>query len=204
MDFNAIDRVGIELEGGWNTQPANAAYHHDGSVRTVSSPISGEQVSAPINNWAGVADWVTTAYPTESNVSCGLHVHASFKSRSDYAKLMSAEFYAYFLDRMKAWGERVHLPQTHAFWTRLNGFNRYCEKVFLPEQQVQTRFKTGVRYAQLNYCFRLHGTIECRLMPVFKQARIAVSAVQEILSCYEDFLRERQYSEVVLEVTDLA
>jgi hypothetical protein len=210
MDFARIDRVGIELEGGWATRPGNAAHHPDGSVRiqygTNGATVIGEMVSAPISDWQTISDWIFTTYPAAHNSSCGMHVHVSFKNRRDYARLMDPQFFEYFQERMRTWGTRVGLPASHLFWTRLDGFNTFCRKAFLPDQQAAIRSKHrsgGVRYTQLNYCFKVHGTIECRLFPVFKQPRIAASAVQELLSIYEDYLRDNDYVTVVERIDDL-
>jgi hypothetical protein len=204
MNFTSIDRVGIELEGGWNTRPANAAFHYDGSVSgALGSASIGEMVSAPMSTWDEVAAWITAAYPETHDRSCGYHIHVSFKSRRAYARLMDRKFFDYFTTRMEGWGRRMHLPATHLFWSRLAGLNRYCQKNYAPDTQVAMRTKGPARYAQLNYCFQLHGTIECRLAPVFKQARVAVAFALELLSTYEDFLAQRD-QDVVERVEGLA
>lgn len=121
---------------------------------------------------------------------------------------MTREFWAYFSQRMEAWGRRANLPPSHLFWSRLAGLNGYCRKEFIPDRQAsaskRTASQTRARYTQLNYCFAVHKTIECRLFPVFKQPRIAVSAIQELCSIYEDFIRERECREIVETIDDLA
>jgi hypothetical protein len=201
MDFTAIDKVGLELEGAWNVRPPDAAYHADGSVRGVSGAIIGEMVSPPMATFADVSTWITAAYPADSNTSCGFHVHVSFKSRRDYAKLMHPAFFEYFSRRMEEWGRKVNLPAAHPFWYRLSGANFFCSKNFVPDTQAQLRRKSNARYAQLNYCFKFHGTIECRLAPVFKQANIAVSYTKELCSIYEDFLTNEAKADSTYSVT---
>jgi hypothetical protein len=45
------------------------------------------------------------------------------------------------------------------------------------------------RYHQLNFSsFDEHGTVECRLLPMFRRASLGVAAVQELLDIYEVFL----------------
>lgn len=206
MDFTAIDKVGIELEGGWNRRPANATFHHDGSVTGLHGQATtiGEMVSAPMASWETVTEWMIDSYPVAHNASCGMHVHVSFKLRRDYARLMTPEFFEYFGNRMKAWGERVKLPASHLFWTRLNGFNGFCKKQFNADVQAAQRGKSGCRYTQLNYAFLFHGTIECRLFPVFKKANIAISAIQELCAIYEDWLRATPHVDPIEIVDGLA
>jgi hypothetical protein len=208
MDFLAIDKVGIELEGGWNAAhvlPATARRVYDGSVHVAGVwAHHGEVISAPMPTMAEVEAYLTAAYPDGHNQSCGMHVHVSFKRDVDYSRLMTQAFWAYFTERMNAWGQRVNLPASHLFWTRLAGLNTYCAKVFRPDEQAEARTKTSARYAQLNYCFRFHGTIECRLAPVFKQSRIAISFTKELCAIYESFLADRILAEEFTETGDLA
>jgi hypothetical protein len=208
MDFVAIDRVGVELEGGWVSRPGNAAYHNDPSVHiaygTNGATIIGEMVSAPMSRWEEISDWILATHPIAHNRSCGMHVHVSFKERRSYARLMDIKFYEYFIERMKAWGERAGLKPDHLFWERLDGLNQFAEKKFRPDVQAAQKFKAGqVRYTHLNYCFSLRKTIECRLAPVFKQARIAVTFAQELCNIYEAYLAATDYSEVVHRIDDL-
>lgn len=199
MEFNRIAKVGLELEGGWNARPAaredhvrNIEWHGDGSVRVVAPYVGEAVVQTPLDTWQAVADWMLAAYPAVVNDTCGLHVHVSFKRIADYALLMDDKFYSFFIERLKAWGTRTRIKAHHPFWHRLDGGNTYCKKVFHPDQQVATREKSAARYAHLNFCLKLHSTIEARVLPMFKQANIAVSAVQELLSIYEDYLSQNR------------
>lgn len=47
------------------------------------------------------------------------------------------------------------------------------------------------RYYQLNFIsLAVHGTVECRLLPMFRDARLGVLAVEKLISIYETFLAE--------------
>lgn len=199
MIWTRLNKVGIELEGGWSTVPRTVAQHHaDGSVRVprpegVSPWHTGEYVSAPLASWAEVEEWVVGTYPQAHNTTCGMHVHISLKDPTDYARLMSPAFWTLFSERMETWGRTARLPANHPFHGRLQGLNMYCQKFFRPEVQAKERSKnysTRVRYTQLNFTWLVHGTLECRLFPVFKSPRIALSAIRAFLTCVEDFLAE--------------
>jgi hypothetical protein len=197
MQFDRIARVGLEVEGAWAHAPAGASFHYDGSVSGIAPAedgrpyrFVGEFVSPPMGTWADVESWLRGAYPDGFNASCGLHVHTSFKSKRDYARLMDAKFWPVFTARMEAWGRFAGLGANHRYWARLSGANGFCRKLHTPEIQVRQARKTGARYTQLNYCFALHKTIECRLFPVFRKPGVSVSAVRELLTTYETFLAE--------------
>jgi hypothetical protein len=211
MEFNRIAKVGIELEGGWTQRPfgrvdaaRNIEWHGDGSVRVAAAYVGEAVVQTPLDNWQAVSDWIVTAYPQVVNATCGLHVHVSFKRIADYALLMDDKFYAFFIERLKAWGTRTNIKAHHSFWHRLDGGNPYCRKTFVPDAQVATRIKTSARYAHLNFCLSLHTTIEARVLPMFKHPHVAVSAVQELLSIYEDYLSQNRKLDIEEVVEGLA
>ena len=207
MAFVAIDKVGIELEGGWlasHALPASARTVGDGSVHVLGQwGHHGEVVSTPMASIEEAEAYMLAAYPDGHNASCGMRAHVSFKKMNDYSRLLTTEFWNYFTARMNEWGARTRLPQSPLFWSRLAGLNRYCEKAFRPDVQAQARHKSGERYTQLNYCFKFHGTIECRLAPVFKQPRIAISFIKELCAIYESFLADRTHAEEHVVTGDL-
>lgn len=104
---------------------------------------------------------------------------------------MDPAFYSYFCECMMSFG-KTHLTKNDLYWDRLNGKNRFCTKKFNPEVQVNQSNKHGaaneLRRTQLNYCFKLHGTIECRLFPMFSDIDTASKAILALLDCYESYL----------------
>jgi hypothetical protein len=219
-DAKYIDKVGIELEGGWLDRPARIK--DDISVQITDPPPTcnhechcpecfpkgslcgkkqyntGEVASNPISP-RYAPRWVRKAYPDTHNQTCGLHIHTSFKSIKDYKKLMDKKFYEFFLKRFKKWGEERKLPSNHPFWPRLRGENRFCYEGFIPEEQVQIKVKndgnrrsnvTGkeIRRTHLNYCYELHRTLECRMLPMFETPELANEAIEEYIQCIEDYL----------------
>lgn len=185
--YRYIARVGIELEGGWNgpTRPANM--QHDGSVNVTADWV-GEVASEPLlpNE---IDSWMATHYPSTSNQSCGMHVHVSFRTLYQYSRLMEKEFHEYLKVELKKWGTAEKIIARHPFWARLEGKNSYCQDEFCPEEQMHHKDKGGKRYAHLNYAWSRYKTIECRLMPMFLDPLVGVSAVKAVIRCFEGFLK---------------
>ena len=50
--------------------------------------------------------------------------------------------------------------------------------------------KSADRYTFLNFCWGLHGTLENRMLPMFNESRIAVSAVHEFIDIVNSYLAE--------------
>lgn len=191
-----ISKIGIEMEGGWNYSPSTEIYG-DGSVSGLDGKL-GEICSAPLHSLAVVMRWVEKNYPSSVNSSCGLHVHISLKSNLSYSRLMSLEFYNFFLSRVETWGKEREILSTLPFWSRLKGANSYCRKTFAPDNQANKTSKDPWRYTHLNYCFALHSTIECRVFPMFKNKSLAVEAIELFCSCVEDFLNAHKEREKVI------
>jgi hypothetical protein len=194
-----IDKIGVELEGGWDNEPNNLK--GDGSV-DVPSDYSGEVVSPPLT-FHKALNWTVENYPDMVNDTCGLHVHISLKNNLLYSRLTSRRFYVYFLTRMTEWGKQAGLSPSHRFWDRLEGNNTYCLKKFIPGRQISLQEKQEERYCHINYCYSLHGTIEFRLLPMFNKKETAVKAITEIVYIVKDWLsmqkREKTRQEVVTE-----
>jgi hypothetical protein len=80
-------------------------------------------------------------------------------------------------------------PDKSALNARLIGANNYCRREFHPHKQWLAEGRSGERYAQLNYCYNFHGTLECRLLPMFRKALDAVKAIRYVLNTYILFLQ---------------
>lgn len=185
-------KVGIEIEGGWETSPRvvadrvnGAVVVGDGSVHT-NAEYSSEIITQPYASLASAKAALEQLYPDETNSSCGMHVHVSFKTEEAYSRLMSEEFYFYYLLRWQTWGQNTGI--VGEFWRRLRGENDFCRREFRVMEQAPARSKGSARYCHLNYCYRHHGTIESRLLPMFKDKKFALLALEETISIYQDYL----------------
>ena len=194
-----INKIGIELEGYWHKKPNSAKA--DGSVHASCpgdtcqhvinggseySGYRGELASRPILI-RSLDKWIDTNYPDHVDSSCGLHVHMSLTNQGDYARLTYPDFWDYFLDSWEQWGEDNDITNKN-FWSRLAGNNAYCYRDFNPGSQWRLTYKDSSRYKHLNFCFTLHKTVECRLLPMFKRKDIAKNAIWHLISIVNAFL----------------
>ena len=205
-----IKRVGIELEGGWadKYRLTGGTWQLDGSVRVQARHV-GEYVSRPILP-VEIAPWVTTNYPQAVNSSCGMHVHISVSSKLRYAHLMDKCFVRYVLKRFQQWG-KSHTIKSGAFWSRLRGGNEYCQRpkeLYIPDEQVRAKAKgRAPRYSVVNYCYGLHKTVELRLLPMFKDPLIGITAIHFYLETVDKYFfllsKRSRESQVEIAVPDL-
>jgi len=204
---NRITAIGIELEGGWTSVPPGPVFQdpndsnnrgeiikRDGSVRLEGSDLLvGEVVSAPLTSVELAVAWMRANYPQAGNNTCGFHIHISLPSLH-YSRLMNEDFNNKFLSAMEEfWARNRTAPGFDLFRSRLDGQNRYCQKIFRPEEQLWRTEHYGdharvPRYSQLNYCWGRHGTMECRLFPYFPRISNAVGALECFTGCVNEFL----------------
>ncbi len=209
-----IDRVGLELEGGgFRKGRGTPGWHHDGSVnRELGEGDAGEVATPkPYRTWTYLKRWVTKEYPKSVDSSCGLHVHTSFRDPSDYARLMEPRFNEYFMGRWDRFIRREKKrcsPYSKArkdlerLEARFQGDNNYCTKSFQPLDQWYWNTRGSDRYTQLNFCYGLHKTLECRLLPMFCDLALGLRAIRYLLSTYELFLRVPAVNSPIIYVDD--
>lgn len=131
--------------------------------------------------------YVLANYPDHVDTSCGMHVHMSFTDEADYSRLMYPDFWDYFQESWAKWApENLH-PKSK-FWDRFAGNNRYCLKEFIPERQWTQTGRSDARYRHLNFCWGIHRTLECRLLPMFKHKSTAVKAINHLFELVNTFL----------------
>lgn len=204
--MSKIKGLGVELEGGWNEIPPaykNIGRHsvdRDGSVDCRGTYVGEIQLGVYTSVKKLLHD-VGENYPKNTDTSCGIHVHMSLDSYS-YQKLMEKSFHTCFLKNMKEWGLEKGINENSAFWKRLAGSNRYCKKTFSPTAQAKLTYKESVRYSQLNYCYSLHGTLECRLLPAFQKKELAISGIAKIIDIVEKYLSITKDEEIAIDMID--
>jgi len=214
---NRIFRVGVELEGLWRVPVQGplgeiGKYVQDGSVTFSDAEIRacallpgppfsnifrGELQGPPIPVDALEA-WLERVYPSKVNATCGLHVHMSFKLDANhnnrYALTTDKEYHNAVIEGFKEWGKREAIPIKHTFWSRVRGENRFCLHEHWPVLQMNSKRKDynhdrpGHRYTAINYCLMQHGTVECRLLPMFDTWQVSFSAITELINLTNAYL----------------
>lgn len=138
--------------------------------------------------------WVRENYPEFVNQTCGLHIHMSFRLPYHYMLLMRGDFQDVVVDYVRRWAEKKDLEPTHPIWPRLRGESTYCQLKYLGDAQAALgrkhyeRDAPVHRYTAINYSWGTHGTIECRLLPMFPSADLGIEALQEIIAITNAFL----------------
>lgn len=159
-----INKVGFEIEGEWNdgfmrdmSEMFRFSFHGDGSVRTCtddelkkapkvrkhSSLIPYEANSIPykvesIESVKGAFDEMEKAWKDgyfHTNASAGFHIHVSFKTFP--AEILSARFYAYFIEKL-----RRKFPEV----VKTRSTNRYCRVSTAITKEAKTLLKKTVVY----------------------------------------------------------
>lgn len=192
----AHDRVGIEIEGFWydrreaqrRASGLGMLGYHDGSCREPSDDVAGWEFQTVPGSLGQALNQLHALYPDKTNNSCGMHVHVSWSDPTDVTLFATQAFFDYFKTRWTAWGTANRIADGTSFWRRLSGNNNFCR--VNSSHDISDREITRMdRYHQLNFSsWGEHKTIECRLLPMFYNESLAISAVQELVSIYEDFI----------------
>lgn len=195
-------KIGIEVEGFWRatslvTVKETAAQWHMGScgdgsldneldIDCPDADVYGHEFQTRPGSLGEAISQLVAVYPEFTNRTAGMHVHVSFHP-GDVTALTCKEFFEFFAARWEAWGRTNGV--TGEFWKRLRGENQYCTKPHEGMWRRPSEVANMGRYCQLNFAaWGEHRTVECRLLPMFRDARLGVLAVEELISIYEDWL----------------
>jgi hypothetical protein len=208
MTKKCWDQMGVELEGSWYKKREDIAHqvrgakaHDDRSVH-IGTGNPGEIVTRPHADLDSLCKDAEVLWPDLVHESCGFHIHASFSPL--YGSMVATkEFYKYFKERWELWGKKVKLDRTHEFWGRLQGRNKFAADKFEPERQLTTSNGQGQsRYTMLNFhSWEKHGTVECRLLPMFADKEVGISAIRELADIYDTYLSEHPFPTISLAST---
>lgn len=200
-------QMGAELEGSWKSRKTTATLcrgaraHEDRSVH-IGHGDPGEIVTRPHDNLEDLLFDIKTLWPDTVNESCGFHLHASF-TPLDGCVIATKDFYKWFKSEWAKWGKEQKLDPTHEFWNRLAGRNKFAKDVFDPDVQLKGMMgapPNDRRYTILNFfAWEKHKTIECRLLPMFTDVNVALSATIKLSQIYNDYLNANEMPKIVLE-----
>ena len=202
---NRVARVGVELEGAWEKLPPGVKLERDGSVfkgldegglnrQGLPGFKVGELPIGPMQP-AQLNSALRKFWPTKIDDSCGMHIHMSFETTLQYSLLADSPAYQetiiYYLLK---WANEEKLPYAHPIWDRLRGNNKYCQKRFWPDLQIQRADKDhnqereGHRYTMIHYCWSRTGTIECRILPMMETPELAGRGLRRIIDITNAYL----------------
>lgn len=206
MKQKYVKAIGVEMEGGWIQRPESL--YGDGSVRCShpTTQCSGE-ISYHNSDPAELFKWMKRNFPSETNETCGMHIHVSFINNLLYMKLMEKAFFEFFLSRMREWGKAMADSGAMKdgdltnFQNRISDRNTYTSSSYEPDRQARPNSKNGYRRSHLNYCYNLHGTIECRLMPMFSKFELAKDAVIVVAETMEEYLSKHRERPIILNLS---
>lgn len=194
-----IDKLGIELEGGWTKGERgkqlfpDVPHHFDRSVefRADTDALHIGELASPPMSLEAALEWLKAHYPQRVNASCGYHIHTSLIHNSDYSRLASKRFYQYYLEAWQKWGEKERQGPNSEFTIRLAGRNRFARRTldFIGEQ-ITAREKPNSRRAHLNFCYGLHQTLENRMLPMFRSIGRAGRALKFHHDMIEEYLAQ--------------
>lgn len=198
MKFKFIDKIGLEIEGGWVngrsdlTQDGSlrydeftaVSYRDDYDARTKIGELISPRPHATLEE---AVNFLNKNWPDDMTARCGFHIHFSLKNIRYYGQLMNKDFFDFFMGKMREWATD-YCCSNPQFWDRIENNNRYSRTSFSPEKQIKATAKGDHRYTHLNYCFAMHKTIECRLFPTFESAETAISALTALVNCVEGWL----------------
>jgi hypothetical protein len=204
--------VGFEIEGGWAGEPGISPFtdiplipEHSINGQTtngapkIKAPHIGEAVSKPMEfEKAPWPEWLYEHWPNaeprhRTNRTCGFHIHLSPLSMRDYTLLSSKVFLYSLHNRLVEVGKLCKLNENHVFWERMGGFNSFCNLHFDPAAQMRINKKGGKnRYGWLNFAWTMHGTMEFRALPTFRDAQVALRFTTEYFDFVNSWLDENQ------------
>jgi len=143
--------------------------------------------------------WVKRFFPEQHNHKCGGHFHVSFDNIQAFEFLCTEHFFNHFQSELYRWGVRANIKNSN-FWERLNGDNHMCKTTFRGTEQLYVNSGENYpdcRYSILNFQYNKHGTLEFRILPIFRTPALQIRATEvcmEITQKYLDRMANRPIS----------
>jgi hypothetical protein len=179
----------------------DANYYNSGPKQ---KKIHAGEIPSPVLELKKLGDWMRKNYPHHVNKTCGMHVHMSFRKALHYSRLMVPEYQVTMVNYLSKWAMENGIEKTNPIWDRLAGKNTYCKLEFCADIQAGKINKhydhgsMGNRYTAINYCHGQHGTIECRILPMFKDVETSLKAINQVIDITNACLKVNVKKEEVL------
>ena len=200
-----VNLIGYEAEGLFSSvekvDEKFAKVEYDGSIQCrnsesknflkreiVTRPFTIEEIDSFFENGG-------TILPNRVNDSCGGHVHISLTSKGYYGMLANENFanastffiQNYFIENCGSFTKTQLMRIIHG--------TKYCQigtDSYTIQNQIEVSAKSHCRYHAINFCERLHGTIEFRLVPAFsvRQKKELVQFIKALVQFIENYLFE--------------
>lgn len=200
-----IDKIGVELEGGWDERPtfyimrnhldsSVVGEAHDGSVRVNASWV-GEVRVGPLE-FKNLTEWqrvLKCMWPQHTNYSCGMHVHLSFKSIRHYDLLANSQvLWPMLRERLEVFQQKNFKFANSRLAKRLKGDNQYCRTNRLgPETAWKQLRGDEDRYKAVNWCaFPQHGTLEIRVLPQISSPAKGLAMIMTVTNVVEQVIKQ--------------
>lgn len=212
----AISSIGVELEGGLNTGALVLFTHycadkpvHLNTTRDGSVHVSGvDQRDLEFTMWVKMQDLSQLISAVEylydwcqfkTDISCGLHVHMKFDEMEKAVSIISfKKFQNRFIREYKK-----KYKENSKYLGRLT--NRYCKHTRYEEGtvscQLASTFKNSSRYRAINLgAYKLHGTVEFRLLPAAATVAEFLNSIGWIMRTVEKCLQRYEKKGVKLSI----
>jgi hypothetical protein len=202
--MDIINRIGLEVEGGWDGEPYIPPFDDldlvaDGSIDGVTvqsdKPLRcahvGEAVSSPLTR-DEVEEWIKKHWPLHTNITCGYHIHVSVKKPLYYFLLTRKTYTLQLRAQMWNLAKDLKLPDGHYIWKRLDGTNPFCLLNYDASGQIGVKVKKvgmRVRYGFLNFAKNIHDTMEFRALPTFESPELALKFTNVFLDGVEEYVK---------------
>jgi len=203
--------VGIEIEGGFKEsiktskrRDKDFTITRDGSIHTYEQgSYDYEVVTKPFKNLAKLRNTIKHIYKyvVEANHTMGIHIHIAVKDR-DYYKLHSYDFVKYFEQKIRDLDSETLIKRFNNSYCKPYDDARQFSRI--ANRQAYYDYKDSSRYYFINFCYKLHGTIEFRIFNVTKDPERAYSYVRFVVKTVNDFLSKKKlqkFTETLVEPT---
>ena len=160
-------------------------------VKTRGNVHTGEYITTPqvydrmLRNLTPI---ILRNYPHNTNTSCGGHFHISFKNTKCYGIAMNKKLWSLIKRKLGAYvNKNCTSEEAQITHSRIHGVS-YCYNKYLAEDQMMG---DGDRYCHLNFAYQKHGTMEVRILPMYKNVSTYLKTLRLTVRLIDEFVKEQ-------------